>query len=123
MSSRKTPDMPKKNFFKRLLNWAPALVERFEQKFQTEAFTKDINSSWYLRRVFYVCLFTTLLSAGYHLYKYNVFERQYSKQLISKFNTQLDETFHRYFAMLYGVRGVFSISPNITLRQWRPYSE
>ncbi len=122
MSTRNTSNNNKKSFFRNLFSWVPILIARLEKRLNDNALQKNIPPSTYVARVFYACLFTTLLTAGYHVYKYDVFERQYNKQLISKFNAQLDETFHRYFAMLYGVRAVFSMSPNITLNQWKPYS-
>lgn len=122
MSTRQTPHTKRKLSFRALLSWVPEVIARFEKHLNDNAIEKNIPPSTYVKRVFYVCLLTTLLAAGYHIYKYNVFEHQYNKHLISKFNTQLDETFHRYFSMLYGVRAVFSMSPHISLNQWRTYS-
>lgn len=109
--------------FQAAQGWFAAIFLRLETYVETVSPDQDIPISKHLFRVFYACLFVTLLASAYHIHGYNEQHRQYSQQLISKFNTQVDETFQRYFSMLHGVRAVFSMSLDITLKQWKPYSQ
>ena len=118
-----TTEKLKKSMVQRLFSWFSALFARLEKHIDSSATSSHIGVSKYVSRVLYACLVTTFLATGYHIYKENVFERHYNQQLVSAFNIQLDNAFYRYFAMLHGVKAVFSMSPDITLKQWKPYAE
>ena len=96
---------------------------QLEKKMNAENINSHVKISKYVSRVLYSCFITTLFTVTYHVYKDNEFERHYNQQLVSNFNAQLDNAFYRYFAMLHGIKAVFSMSPDMTLNQWTPYAQ
>lgn len=123
LSQGETTENVKISMIQKLFNYFSNAFTQLEKKMNRTDNSSHLKTSQYVSRVLYGCLVTTLLTVSYYVYKDNQFERQYNKQLLSTFNSQLDSAFYRYYAMLYGIRAVFSMSPDISLEKWRPYAQ
>ena len=123
MSKGETTENVKVSMIQKLFKCFSRAFTQLEKKMNTENINSHLKLSKYVSRVLYGCLLTTLFTTSYHVYKDNQFERQYNQQLISTFSSQLDNAFYRYFSMLHGIKAVFSMSPNISLKQWAPYAQ
>ncbi|HBN22204.1 MAG TPA: hypothetical protein DD412_03100 [Holosporales bacterium] len=123
LSTGETTENVKLSMIQKLFKRFSNGFTQLEKRLNTENIDSHLKISKYVSRVLYGCLITTLITTSYHVYKDNEFERHYNQQLISTFNSQLDNAFYRYFAMLHGIKAVFSMSPNISLKEWTPYAQ
>ncbi len=98
------------------------LVALADKLYKTDG-VDDEQVRRYVSRVFYLCVFVSLVIVANHIQKHNAFQKDMSEQRYSKLSLQFDDTTHRYFSMMYGVRAVFSQNPKMTLKEWRPYSK
>jgi len=103
VSKGETTEKVKISMIQKLFKHVSIAFTRLEKQMNAESLNSHVKISKYVSRVLYGGLVTTFLTIGYHVYKDNEFERQYNQQLIATFESQLDNAFYRYFAMLHGM--------------------
>lgn len=73
--------------------------------------------------VFCGCFLVTLMAGAFHIYQDNLDKRRAFKADVSKFQIRLDETFDRYFSMLYTTSAIFSLNKDVDLASWNAFSQ
>lgn len=74
-------------------------------------------------KVFLLLITITLGVNCLHILQYTNYEFEQGERNIDAFQKHFDEVLNRYFAMIYGVRAVFSLAPQMPLEKWHTYAK
>lgn len=100
------------------IDWAKSMCHQIVSVFQNPATKPKALVYWVL------CggLLITLIAGSFHIYEENRVQRHNFATNVSKFQMKLDETFDRYFSMLYTTSAIFSLNKDVDLESWNAFS-